>query len=517
MEAQEGNIMMRSKRRGFAVAAGLGVLLAWAGAGMGDEQRAGSAPAEVQVPSSKPLAASVRVIDDQTEYVNLTVGKSAIVESKEPVQVASVVNPEVAEVTPVSPHMTMIRGKSFGTTQVVLASADGRRRAYTVAVAMDTSQLEAAIHEAAPHGKVRVSSMMDTVVLNGVVSDAETAKEVTQIAHIFAPKVQSFLRVAGVQQVLLRCTVAEVSRSAVKQLGFNGYAYGQDFFGVNQIGQINPVSIGAPSGLAIEAPPLNQRFIVGAAAATATPTIYFGLPRAQMQMFVQALSQNGLLRVLAEPNLVAISGQTASFLAGGQFPVPVPQDLNTVTIEWKQYGVQLAFTPAVLPGQRIRLRVAPEVSELDFSNAVQFAGFVIPGLTDRRAETVVEVGNGQTFAIAGLLSDQSRGSAQRVPGLGDVPVLGALFRSVEYRRNQTELMILVTAELASPLSPDQVAPVPGEHMNAPNDWQLYGLAMLEGQSKACPVVAPSSQPVPDPSANAGLYGAWGPAEYEEAQ
>ena len=245
-------------------------------------------------------------------------------------------------------------------------------------------------------------------------------------------------------------------------------------------------------------------------------TIYFGLPRAQMEVFVQALAENGLLKVLAEPNLVATSGQTANFLAGGEFPIPVPQDLNTVTIEWKKFGVQLDFTPAVLPGQRIRLKVAPSVSELDFSTAVQFAGFVVPGLTERHAETTVEVGNGQTFVVAGLLSETARADSRRVPGLGDVPVLGSLFRSVEYRKNQTELMILVTPELVAPLDPQQVPPLPGEKMTDPNDFELYGLAQLQGKP-ATTVRAVASQPAGTPAVTAGLYGSWGPTDADEGQ
>lgn len=518
--------MTGSKWRGFVGAVGIAVLLMGTGYAAAAEAQAESN--QMQAAASKPLAATVRIVDDQTEHITLSVGKSAIVESTNPIEVASVVNPEVAEVTPMSAKMTMIRGKSFGTTQVIMMAADGRKQAYTVIVEMDTARLEAAILQAAPYARVQVSSLMDTIVLNGVVPDAEAAQQAVEIAKIFSPKVQSFLRVAGSQQVLLRCTVAEVSRSAIRQLGFNGYAYGSDFFGANQINQINPVSIGAPGGLNIERPLMNlggdppvyspQRFFfTGDVHAGPQSTLYFGLPRAQTQVFVQALNENGLLRVLAEPNLVAISGQTATFLAGGEFPVPVPQDQNTLTIEWKQYGVRLGFTPAVLPGQRIRLKVSPEVSELDFSNAVQLAGFVVPGVTSRKAETVIEVGNGQTFAIAGLLSDSSRAVARRVPGLGEVPVLGALFRSVEYRRNQTELMILVTAEMVAPMNPQDVPPAPGQFMTTPNDFELYGLALLEGPPSAGRTDAQVSQPVPDPSVGAGLYGKWGPAEYEETE
>ncbi len=467
---------------------------------------------------SRPLAATVRMVDNHAEQINLSVGKSAMVESTEPIQAATVGSPEIADVSVVSPQVIMVRGKSFGTTQMVLMAADGRKQAYIVAVGMDTSQIDAAIRVAAPHADVRVSAILDSVILSGVVPDAEMATQVAEIASVFSPKVQNHLRVAGTQQVLLRCTVAEVSRSATRQLGINWFAFGQDFFIVNQINQINPVDIGVPGGMSVEAPVLGQRFVTDQKGLVAGPnsTLYFGLPRAQMEVFMQAMSENGLLRVLAEPNLVATSGQTATFISGGEFPVPVPQDQNTVTIEWKKYGVQLGFTPAVLPGQRIRLKVAPSVSELDYTTAVQFVGFAVPGLTERSSETTIEVGNGQTFVIGGLLSDTSRALNRRIPGLGDLPVLGSLFRSVEYRKNQTELMILVTAELVAPLDPQQVPSVPGEKMVDPNDFELYGLGLLEGKPDTSGRAA-ASQPAGSATATAGLYGAWGVAEYDESK
>ncbi len=484
-------------------------------------------PATAEAAPARPLVATVRMVDSQAEQINLSVGKSAMIESADPVQAASVVSPEIAEVTVISPQVIMVRAKSFGTTQIVLIGGDGRKRAYVVAVGMDVSQLESAIRTATPRADVHVSAIFDTVVLAGTVPDAEVAAQVAEIATIFSPKVQNHLRVAGTQQVLLRCTVAEVSRSAIRQLGFNGFAYGKDFFGVNQINQIQPTNIGVLKGTNIESA---GQVVLDSAGNRISPTrfvfptdlnvgpqstLYFGLPRAQMEIFAQALAENGLLKVLAEPNLVATSGQTAKFLAGGEFPVPVPQDQNTITIEWRQFGVQLSFTPAVLPGQRIRLKVAPEVSELDFSSAVQLSGFVVPGLTQRKAETVVEVGNGQTFVIAGLLSDQTRAINRRIPGLGDVPVLGALFRSVEYRKNRTELMILVTPELVAAMDPQQVPPVPGQELTDPNDFELYGLGLLQGKPAATQVRGADAQPTETPVVSAGLYGAWGPADTEE--
>jgi pilus assembly protein CpaC len=201
-----------------------------------------------------------------------------------------------------------------------------------------------------------------------------------------------------------------------------------------------------------------------------------------MQIFVRALRENGLLRVLAEPNLVSISGEEATFLAGGSFPVPVPEDDDNISIEFREFGVRLRFTPAVLSEGRIRLAVTPEISEPDFSTAVQVNGFVVPGLVERRVQTVVECGSGQTLAIGGLLSERTRGVTERVPGLGDLPILGPLFSSVEYQQEETELLILVTPELVGAISPQQVTYVPGAQHVAPNDFELFLMGKLEGDN-----------------------------------
>jgi pilus assembly protein CpaC len=212
----------------------------------------------------------------------------------------------------------------------------------------------------------------------------------------------------------------------------------------------------------------------------------------QLQTFIKAMADNSLLHILAEPNLVAISGETASFLAGGEFPIPVPQGNQQVTIEFREFGVRLNFTPVVLGQQMVRLRVAPEVSELDFSTAVQIEGFVVPGLTSRSTETTVELGSGQTLAIAGLLNEQTRGVASRVPGIGEVPILGALFSSTQYRKSLTELVVMVTPEIVAPLDPHQVVGLPGRDRMDPSDLELYGLGRLDGRrSDAAVETSPS--------------------------
>jgi pilus assembly protein CpaC len=250
---------------------------------------------------------------------------------------------------------------------------------------------------------------------------------------------------------------------------------------------INPVDIGAAANANVHG---NIPFLTDKDGLVLKPasTMSFGFPRVQMQVFIQALRENSLLRILAEPNLVTLSGQDAEFLAGGEFPVPVPQGgtSNSITIEYRVFGVRLRFTPSVISENAIRLQVTPEVSEPDYSTAVTINGYVVPGLVSRRVQTVVELGAGQTFAIGGLLSEKVRGVSRKVPGLGDVPVLGALFSSVNYQSDETELVVLVTPELVEGINPDQVSYVPGSEMKDPNDWELFFLGQIYGEKDKTP-------------------------------
>jgi pilus assembly protein CpaC len=293
-------------------------------------------------------------------------------------------------------------------------------------------------------------------------------------------------------------------------------------FFINNLDGINPANIGAPKEALVTA---NVPFVVGEEGipVTGSTTLSFGFPRVQMQVFVQALRENGLLRVLAEPNLVAINGQPATFLAGGEVPIPITTD-ERIKIEYKEFGVRLNFTPVVLAEDKIRLKVAPEVSEPDFANSVTFGGVSIPGFATRRVDTVVEIGSGQTFAIGGLLSERVRAISNRVPGLGDLPVLGALFRSVDYQLEESELVVLVTPELVEPVSPDQITYVPGANYVAPNDFELFMLGELSGETEEeLPALQPrvnQSWPVRPadlygPTTAMKLRGPLGPAGSEE--
>jgi pilus assembly protein CpaC len=275
---------------------------------------------------------------------------------------------------------------------------------------------------------------------------------------------------------MLEVRVAEMQRSLARRLGVNfNYLTESGKFGINKLGGLTDLATGADSNIGLPGAPF---------ATVVSPAVNalfrFNARGATWTGFIDALKQDGLVRILAEPTLIALSGQSARFLAGGEFPVPVPQGLGTVAIEYKRFGVGLEFTPVVLGDKKINIKVSPEVSELDFTNAVQFGGFVVPGLSTRRAETVVELGDGQSFAIAGLLRDTVRDAANKFPLLGDIPILGVLFRSRAFQKNETELIIIATPRLVKPLDTAK-QPLPTDFYVEPNDTELYILGLMEGQ------------------------------------
>ncbi|HUU83086.1 MAG TPA: type II and III secretion system protein family protein [Phycisphaerae bacterium] len=494
-------------------------------------------PKEADAGQAALFTAKVRDLTEGAEVIRITMNQSVLIETSQPVERVQAVDPNIAFVQSVSPMQTLLTGVGTGVSQVILWSEGGDQQIFQVIVELDLSSLNAALETVDPLSEVVAVPLMGNIVLTGTASSTQIAERMMSVAEMFMPpdgsggagNVQNHMSVAGEQQVLLRCTVAELSRSASRQLGINGFFGGENFrdvFAVNQIGSINPINFGLS-----QAADVTQNMLFATPGVPLGPNVplSLGFPRVQLQVFLQALADNSLLRVLAEPNLVAVSGETASFLAGGEFPIPVAQSLSggasSITIEFREFGVRLNFTPDVRPGQRIRLHISPEVSELDYSTAVQLSGFTIPGLTQRRVESTVEVGNGQTLAMAGLLNDEVRGIASRIPGMGDLPVLGALFRSVDYQRSITELVVLVTPELVSPLNPNQVPQLPGQNLLEPNDFELYGLGLLEGippeqtpeEPEPGPPLAEDEaivQPQPDVLS---VHGPWGPATESDLQ
>jgi pilus assembly protein CpaC len=268
-----------------------------------------------------------------------------------------------------------------------------------------------------------------------------------------------------------------MSRDLIRRLGINiGYlAGGSDTWATTTLGGISAI---ASQGV-FSAASLGKAAPFGYVPVAANAVLRFTTGGDDWTVFFDALKENGLAKILAEPTLVALSGQEASFLAGGEFPVPVPQALGTTTILFKKFGVGLNFTPTVLGGNVISMRVSPEVSELDFRNAIVLNGFVVPAITTRRASTVVELRDGQSFAIAGLIRSAVRERLQKYPLIGDVPILGTLFRSSEFQKSESELIILVTPHLVKPID-GEATPMPTDDFIEPNDLEFYGLAKLEG-------------------------------------
>lgn len=404
------------------------------------------------------------------ENIAVDVGGAEILKFPEGAAEIFIASPEIADVQLSNRHTAYIFGKSAGTTKVYALDAKGKEILNAqVTVSMNLSQLKEMIAAYDPHELVDVKHIPGGVLLEGIVDTAKTAEDIKVLAvKVMGPKqtVVNRLTIKSAVQVQLRVKVAEVARSIINQLGFDWQAVITNAGGFNfgslvnrapftslPIATNNVTSIFQPVGIAGQTPNVS--------------TLGFNYTNSHVNanVAIDLLSQEGLVTILAEPNLIAISGETASFLAGGEFPYPVPQSLGNITIDFKSYGVSLAFTPTVLDGNLITMRVRPEVSELDPTTGINLQGTVIPGILTRRAETTVQLGSGQTFAIAGLLKNTSTSSIDALPGLGDLPILGALFRSNKFKRGDSELVILVTPYIVEPSS--------GKEMMSPTDGLNY--------------------------------------------
>jgi pilus assembly protein CpaC len=342
--------------------------------------------------------------------------------------------------------------------------------------------------------ELQIEDVSGTIAVRGTLPDVATAGLVSRFMASTGLKWVDATRVAGVQQVQLRVRIAEASRTALRQLAFGAVVGGNVFGGIQEPGgsPFQPVSI-APNPASSNSIKSGD-FVWGGnqggsnLSVSPTTTLFGGVASANLQVYLQALTENRYVRLLAEPNLVAISGQQATFLVGGEFPIPIVQGSvvgggSTITIEYKEYGVRLNFRPEVIGDGRIRLEVAPEVSELSQIGALRQNGFTIPSLTTRRSSTTVELGSGQSFAMAGLLRSTDQGTVAKVPVLGDIPGLGVLFRSVRFEQQQTELVVMVTAEVVEPLDDGRERPMPGDLTESPNDWELFIEGSLFGASK----------------------------------
>ena len=442
------------------------------------QARLGTALAALAI-SLGTLAASAPALAQQTaarpsETLTLSQGTGSMVRLSGAMSDVFVANDTIADVQVRSPTQLYVFGKGRGETTVYATGKDGRVvYAANVRVGNNLSSVGEMLTMAMPEASIQATPMNNLVLLTGTVSsptDVEEAQRLVQAYVGEGTQVISRLRSAVPLQVNLRVRIAEINRSLAKDIGVNLLGIGDNIQVLQGEGIFLPKAGEVPEA-GKDATGQIIRGVLGT-----TLGLRNNILGLDLITRINLAETDGLVTTLAEPNLTALSGETASFLAGGEFPIPVSQSLGAVSIEYKQYGVGLAFTPIVLADGRISMRVRPEVSELSNEGSIKLNGFDVPALTTRRAETTVELGSGQSFMLAGLLRNANTNNIDKAPFLGDLPILGALFRSTRYRRSETELVIIVTPYLVRPVSGPMALPTDG--YRAPTDVQR----VLEGQT-----------------------------------
>lgn len=419
-----------------------------------------------------PLCGAAQLVEAEPQVVTVPRGSSKVVTHPARLERVSIADPEIADAVPVSATEVIVNGKTAGATSLLLWGIGGSSAAYSVRVVANAEYVEEEIDRLLPGSNIQASAAGNAVVLSGTAKDSSVVGKAVALATSLlgggeSAQVIDHIALADPPQILLRVRFAEVNRSVVRELGFNiaRLVPGDDQFAYSPGGELNIEDDGS---------------------VTLSDTINVLLfhQSSSVSALIRALRDEGAFRSLAEPNLLAFPGEEASFLAGGEFPYPVVQgQSDAITIVFKEFGIRLNFTPEIANSGGIRMKVAPEVSQLDFSGGLQISGFLIPTLLVRRAETVVELQDGQTFAIAGLIDSTTTHNAAKIPWLGEIPILGALFRSTEHRNNRTELLVMVTPQLVH--AQDEAPELPtGE----PRDWEWdrYMRSIVPLQEPAMP-------------------------------
>jgi pilus assembly protein CpaC len=406
-------------------------------------------------------AMAQRVVRAAEQVVSVSKGASALLVNTTAIQRFSIGDPAVAEAVVVSPTEILINGKTLGTTSLFLWDNTGAIKLYSIEVTADAPGLQRYLTSVLAGEKIDVIASGNVVTLSGTVRDASVANRAVEIAKGSGATIVDNLTTPEAVQVLLNVRFAEVNKSAIKQFR-------------SQLATLNPHHLDDRGDWRGSS---NQNPGTGTFADGIVDLGLFNA-NASIELLIQALTSKGLLKSLAEPNLIALPGREASFLAGGEFPYPAVQGgggNNSVSIVFKEFGIRLRFTPTITRSGSIRLKVAPEVSALDFSNPLVFGGFTIPSLLTRRAETEVEMKNGQYLAIAGLVDNTMTDNATKVPILGDIPILGQFFRSKDARQRRTELLVLVSPRLVLPSDTPALLPT-GE----PASWKWTGQMKMKG-------------------------------------
>jgi pilus assembly protein CpaC len=458
----------RRVRLGTAVAA-LAIALGTVGA---------AAPAAAQPTAARPA-----------ETLNLSKGTGTLVRLSEPMSDVFVANDAIADVQVRSASQLYVFGKGAGETTIYATSKGGRVvYAANVRVGNNISSVGEMLHLAMPDANLTATPMNNLVLLTGTVGSPDDVAEAQRLTQAYVgegTQVVTRLRSATPLQVTLKVRIAEINRTMLKSMGVNllsSDSTGGFKFGIDQ---------GAGVTTGPGSSPFNVLSAITGGTTLGAAGKFLGLNIAGA---LDIAANDGLVSILAEPNLTALSGETASFLAGGEFPVPVSQALGVTTIEYKQYGVGLAFTPVVLADGRISMRVRPEVSELSDAGSVKIGTVQVPALLTRRAETTVELGSGQSFMIAGLLRSTTNNSLNKAPVLGDLPILGALFRSTKFQRQETELVVIVTPYLVRPVSGQMATPIDGYRVptDIQRDWGGQTFTGVSGNRTPTALSAPAS-------------------------
>jgi pilus assembly protein CpaC len=396
------------------------------------------------------------------EDLRITVGKSIVIDYPADIRQISTSNPEIVDASPVTTREILMSGKGLGSATMVVWSKSDQRMFYNVTVELNLEPLRRILQDTYPNEKIDIHSSRDSVTLNGTVSTKDISDRVVALSATFAKTVVNNLLVAAgpvEKQILLRVKFAELDRSKAEQYGVNLISTGA----LNTIGSVSTGQFGSASVTPTNV--LTSNGTASAGSITVTDALNFFAFRRDLNLgsFIRALQQNNVLQILAEPNLVTTNGKEANFLVGGEFPVPVLQggaNSGAVTIQFREFGIRLVFTPQMTANNTIKLALRQEVSTLDFANGVTLQGFLIPALSTRRAETNVELGEGQTFVVAGLMDNRETDALSKLPVISSIPILGNLFKSKIENKNRTELVMLVTPEVTEPLGPNDPKPEP---------------------------------------------------------
>ncbi|PYV54089.1 MAG: type II and III secretion system protein [Acidobacteria bacterium] len=381
----------------------------------------------------------------------MMVGKSLLINTTERLKRVSVTDPAVADAIVVTPTQILVHGRSPGEVSLLIWDELERSRSFDLRVDVDVTAAAEEEHRVFPDEQINVSPSRSAIVLSGHVSTEDVSKRAAMIAEAYSKNVVNVLTFGpvGAQEVLLEVKFAEVDRSAITQLGLNILSTGA----ANTIGTVTTGQFGGFGQQRINDVTGQSGPFQSQQTLSDVLNLFLFRPDIHLGVVVKALEQKNLLQILAEPNLIAVNGKESSFLAGGEFPFPIVQPgqgFTAVTISFKEFGVKLRFTPVITPNGNIHLRVVPEVSTLDFANALTISGFTVPALSTRRAETEFEIQDGQSFVIAGLIDNRVTNLYNKVPGLGDIPILGNFFKSKSAQKSNSELMVLCTARRVAP-------------------------------------------------------------------